>query len=490
MLIFFIFLIFILSLYSMHRYIILYLYRKYYKSKKIKIKKVDLNDKDLPIVLVQIPLYNEVYVVRRVIDSVANLKYPKEKLWIQILDDSTDETSQIALEKCKELKKKEMQISYIHRDNRKDFKAGALQIGLTKIKTDLVAIFDADFTPLPDFLLEVIAYFSDPKVAFVQTRWAYLNSKSSLLTRAQKISLDAHFQLEHTARNCSGRFINFNGTGVVLRKSAIINSGGWQGDTLTEDLDLSYRMQLKGYKALFLPHVQCPSELPEDIESFKSQQFRWTKGTVQVALKILPDLLRHKISWKIKIEAIAHLCAPLTYVISSSLIIIFPIFSYIVDTKQYIIYWLAFIYVFVLLPTGIYYLYGQKETEDSWFSSLAYYPFIISTGVLLSFNNVMAILEALFKKDNTFMRTPKYNVETSRQLNPKEKKIYHVKIKYFLWIIELFFTIYMNYILYSIIQKGEWFKSPLLIIFAMGYNYNFYLYIQYILKRIRIKQIF
>ena len=314
----------ILSGYAAHRIFIIFLYKKYYKNKPPKPKRVQIDDPSLPMVTIQIPLYNEVFVVRRILRSVAKIKYPREKLQIQILDDSTDKTRSIAESEVRRMIKG-LDIKYYHRDIRNGFKAGALREGLRKAKGEIIAIFDADFLPNEDFLLKTVAYFGDKRVGIIQTRWSYLNSTNSILTRIQKILLDAHFQLEHTARAYSGRFVNFNGTAGLLRKSAILEAGGWQDDTLTEDLDISYRMQLKNYRIVYLPFVECLSELPSSLAAFKRQQFRWTKGSIQVAKKLFFPLTKAELPIKVKIEALMHLCAPMAYVLLFVLSLILPL---------------------------------------------------------------------------------------------------------------------------------------------------------------------
>jgi len=282
-------LIVLLSLYGIHRYWILYLYYRYYKWAKPA--PVPPLPDQLPIVTVQLPVYNERYVVERLVDAVCRMDYPKERLEVQVLDDSTDDTEKIVRAHVSRLGEQGFLIEHIRRNDRTGFKAGALAAGLAACRGEFIAIFDADFVPPADFLKKTLPYFGSPRIGMVQTRWGHLNENYSLLTWIQSIFLDGHFLIEHTARNRSGAFFNFNGTAGIWRKDAIVSSGGWQHDTLTEDLDLSYRAQMKGWQFVYLPDVVCPAELPVDINAFKTQQNRWTMGAIQTAKKNASDHL-------------------------------------------------------------------------------------------------------------------------------------------------------------------------------------------------------
>ena len=297
------FVLVMVSIYGCHRYVIVYLYYRH-RKKHPRVPEVFA---ELPPVTIQLPMYNERWVARRIIEETTRIEYPREKLQIQVLDDSVDETCQIAIDAVREAREKGFDIEYIHRSERTGYKAGALSEALKTAKGEFISIFDADFIPNPGFLKNSIHYFSDPKVAVVQTRWDHLNRDDSLLTRTQAIFLDGHFAIEHVARNRSDRFISFNGTAGTWRKVAIEESGGWRHDTLTEDLDLSYRAQLKGWKFVFLPELTAPAELPPEMSAFKAQQFRWTKGGTQTAMKMLPRVLLSKAPLKVKIEAFFHL---------------------------------------------------------------------------------------------------------------------------------------------------------------------------------------
>ncbi len=302
----------ILASYGAHRYWLVYLYYKHKKNKTTE-PAARFSFDDLPRVTVQLPIFNEQYVVDRLLDAVCRLEYPKGKLDIQLLDDSTDETVEVARLLVERYAALGHPVVYVHRDNREGYKAGALEAGLKTAKGEFIAIFDADFVPPPDFLLKCIHHFTDPNIGMVQTRWTHINRNYSLLTQVEAILLDGHFVLEHSGRARSGVFFNFNGTAGMWRRVAIDEAGGWQHDTLTEDTDLSYRAQLKGWKFLYLQDVECPAELPVEMTAFKTQQARWAKGLIQVSKKILPQVFASDVPRKVKVEACYHLTANLSY---------------------------------------------------------------------------------------------------------------------------------------------------------------------------------
>ena len=299
----------ILAMYGLHRYALVY---HYFKNRK-NVPGPPLPVAEWPKVTVQLPIYNERYVIERLIETVAQFDYPRELLDIQVLDDSTDQTQQVARDCVERHQALGIPITYIHRDNREGFKAGALQEGLKSATGEFVAIFDADFIPPADFLRRTVPYFTNSRIAMVQTRWSYVNRNYSQLTEVEAILLDGHFAIEHSARFRSGLFFNFNGTAGIWRRCAIEDAGGWQHDTLTEDTDLSYRAQIRGWKFLYLPEIDCPSELPVEMNAFKSQQARWAKGLMQTAKKILPQMMRSDAPPKAKAEAFFHLTANISY---------------------------------------------------------------------------------------------------------------------------------------------------------------------------------
>ena len=304
--------LFVLAFYGLHRYSLIYDYYVYRKN----IPAVPPRVENWPKVTIQLPIFNERYVIERLVDAVSQFEYPRELLDIQVLDDSTDETREVARACVDRHAAAGLPIVYIHRSNREGFKAGALENGLKTSQGEFVAIFDADFIPTADFLRRTIPYFLAPgseNIGMVQTRWTYLNSDYSLLTRVETILLDGHFVIEHGGRSRRGSFFNFNGTAGVWRRAAIEAAGGWEHDTLTEDTDLSYRAQLKGWKFLYLPEIECASELPVDMNGFKAQQARWAKGLIQTAKKILPRVLRSDAPFHVKSEAFFHLTANISY---------------------------------------------------------------------------------------------------------------------------------------------------------------------------------
>src|SRR5215472_7922902 len=305
------FVLIVLAVYGWHRYYLVYLYMR----NRDKEPKAQPPLDPLPVVTIQLPLYNEMYVADRLIDAVCRIEYPRDLLEIQVLDDSTDETQGIAELAVRRCSAQGVDVKYYHRRDRVGFKAGALEEGLKAARGEFIAIFDADFIPTVDFLTRLIPHFHDPKVGMVQARWGHINQDYSLLTKIQAILLDGHFVLEHGARNRAGCFFNFNGTAGIWRRTAIDDAGGWQHDTLTEDLDLSYRAQLRGWRFVFVPNVIAPAEVPVDMNAFKSQQHRWAKGSIQTAKKLLPTILRSSLPFAVKREAFFHLTNNMAYLL-------------------------------------------------------------------------------------------------------------------------------------------------------------------------------
>jgi cellulose synthase/poly-beta-1,6-N-acetylglucosamine synthase-like glycosyltransferase len=398
----------VLSLYGVHRYHLVYLYLKH----RHQAPRPQSRFMELPAVTVQLPLYNEMYVAERLIRAVCAIDYPRHLLEIQVLDDSTDRTTAIVETVVEELRALGHDIHHVRRPNRAGFKAGALAHGLHTARGQFVAIFDADFVPQHDFLERSIHFFTDPNVGMVQARWGHLNRDYSLLTRVQSIFLDGHFIIEHTARNRSGRFFNFNGTAGVWRRACIEAAGGWQHDTLTEDLDLSYRAQLGGWKFVFLPEVVSPAELPVDMNAFKSQQHRWAKGSIQTGRKLLREIWGSRLPLKVKMEAFFHLTSNGAYVLMIALaVLMFP--SLLIRRH---LEWTHFLWIDLLLfasatlSISIFYLCSQREAQRSWLGALKYLPLLMALGIGLSVNNARAVVEALFNRESEFTRTPKYGV--------------------------------------------------------------------------------
>ena len=373
-----------------------------------------MDGEKLPFITVQLPIYNEMYVVERLIESVAALRYPKEKLEIQILDDSTDKTSDIIPQKIKNYP--QVNLKYLHRSDRKGFKAGALREGLAKAEGELVAIFDADFVPKPDFLLKTIPHFEDSRVGMVQSRWTHLNEDYSLLTRLQAFALDAHFMVEQIGRNSQGAFINFNGTGGIWRKSCILDAGNWQEDTLTEDLDLSYRAQKKGWSFIYRADIESPAELPPVMSAIKSQQFRWTKGGAECAMKHLRSVLGGKFPLTKKLHAAAHLLNSVIFIAVllvsiSSIPIWWGFYSGLLPQSLYQAS--GFFFIGFIIIAMVYFFANISLVGYSFkgiWRFLWELPVFLSVSMGLALHNAQAVWEGLTGKKSPFVRTPKYNL--------------------------------------------------------------------------------
>lgn len=457
----------LLSVYGLHRYLMVHLFRRH----RNEITQVKERFAELPRITVQLPIYNEMYVVERLIDAVCGMDYPADKFEVQVLDDSTDETRQIAKAIVERYQNKGVDIHYINRANRVGFKAGALAEGLKTAKGEFVAIFDADFIPCREMLMETIHYFTDTQVGMVQARWGHINSEYSLLTRIQTIMLDGHFIIEHQARNKSGRFFNFNGTAGVWRRSAIVSSGGWQHDTLTEDLDLSYRAQMRGWKFLFVPYVVTPAEVPVEINSFKSQQHRWAKGSIQTARKMLPVVFRSNLPWWIKVEAFFHLTSNLSYLLML-ILSLFTLPSLVIRYQQgwqNIMILDMPIFLIGTLSVLSFYILSQKEIYGDWLNRVKFLPMLMSLGIGLSVNNSKAVLEALFGYETEFKRTPKYCIE--KNSDHWQHKKYRVG-KSAVALIELAFALYFAITIAYALINGFYFSVPFLLLFLFGFSYT------------------
>jgi cellulose synthase/poly-beta-1,6-N-acetylglucosamine synthase-like glycosyltransferase len=458
----------VLAAYGAHRYWLVFLYYKHKRNKTTE-PAAHFNFDDLPRVTVQLPIFNEQYVVERLLDAVCRLEYPKDKLDIQLLDDSTDETVEVARILVERYAALGHPVAHLHRDNREGFKAGALEAGLKTAKGEFVAIFDADFVPSPDFLMKCIHHFTDPKVGMVQTRWTHINRNYSLLTQVEAILLDGHFVLEHSARSRSGVFFNFNGTAGMWRRCAIDEAGGWEHDTLTEDTDLSYRAQLKGWKFLYLQDVECPAELPVEMTAFKTQQARWAKGLIQVSKKILPKVFASNASRHVKIEAVYHLTANLSY----PLMIVLSVLLLPAMIIRFYQGWFQMLYIDLPLfmastfSISSFYLVSQKELfPKSWLRSLLYLPFLMSLGIGLTITNTRAVLEALVGKQTAFARTPKYRVESKKDRIGAKK--YRKRLGWVPWL-ELLIGTYFALAVFYAIDNENYFTVPFLLLFVIGY---------------------
>jgi cellulose synthase/poly-beta-1,6-N-acetylglucosamine synthase-like glycosyltransferase len=455
-----------LALFGLHKYYLLFLYWKYRNHPLFKPGKFET----LPRVTVQLPIFNEKYVVERLLKAVSALEYPKELLEIQVLDDSTDETQEVAKNWTDFFRKQGFDLHYLHRDNRTGFKAGALEEGMKKAKGEYFAIFDADFVPSPDFLKKTLPYLANNEVGMVQVRWGHINQNYSLLTQIQSIFLDGHFVIEHTARNRSGRFFNFNGTAGIWRREAIEAAGGWEHDTLTEDLDLSYRAQLAGWKFVFLPDVVAPAELPVVMNAFKSQQQRWAKGSVQTAKKLLPRIFKSDLPLKVKWEAFVHLISNFSYLLMAiPSVLILP-----VTIIQFRLEWHRFIYLYLILffsatvSVFLFYVVCQRAVYPDWLKRLRYIPGIIAFGIGLSLNNSKAVIEALFNYRTDFKRTPKYRIESKR--DHWSNKLYGTE-RNFLTFLEFFIGIYFTFSIYFAVKHEVYFSIPFFLLFQFGFFY-------------------
>ncbi len=452
--------------YGLHRWYLLWLYAR--------LKREQLQPgpfpRQAPVLTVQLPVYNEMYVVERLLQAVAAIDYPRDRLEIQVLDDSTDETVDIAGKAVDRLRAEGFRIVHLHRTDRSGFKAGALEAGLLVAEGELVAVFDADFVPRPDFARRLVPYFNDPAVGMVQARWGHLNRMFSALTRVQAMFLDGHFVIEHTARNRSGRFFNFNGTAGIWRRSCIADAGGWQHDTLTEDLDLSYRAQMKGWRFVYIPGYVVPAELPVEMTAFKSQQHRWAKGSIQTARKLLPSILRSRLPFKVKLEAVFHLTANVGYLLVLVLVaLVVPSIWLRSDISPWLLI-LVDLPLFFLstVSIGMFYVQAHREALGSCRGVLRWIPFLMAVGIGLSINNARAVLEALRGQVSGFRRTPKYNLAGDESAATRR---YRIRINRDTWI-ELALAGYFSAAIAGALASELWAAVPFLLLFGTGYAYT------------------
>jgi len=462
------FVLIILATYGLHRYWLVYAYYKYRRN----VPGTPPAMVEWPKVTIQLPIFNERYVIERLVDAVARFDYPRELLEIQVLDDSTDQTREVARECVERYQALGIPIRYFHRSERTGYKAGALAEGLRSATGEFVAIFDADFLPAPDFLRRTLPYLSDPKIGMVQTRWTYLNREYSVLTEIQTILLDGHFVMEHGARSRSGSFFNFNGTAGVWRRQAVEDAGGWQHDTLTEDTDLSYRAQLHGWRFQYLPDIECASELPVDMNAFKAQQARWAKGLMQTAKKVLPRVMRSSQPLHVKAEAFFHLTANITYpfmVILSTMLLPAMIVRFYQGWFQ-----MMFIDVPLFLASSCsisgFYLASQRVLYPrAWKRSILYMPLVMAVGIGLSVRNAKAVLEAWFGMQSEFVRTPKFRIEG--QTGSSRKKLYRNRAGWLPWV-EIALGLYFALTVVYAIQNENYVTAPFLLLFVGGFFYT------------------
>ncbi|MCB9557324.1 MAG: glycosyltransferase [Deltaproteobacteria bacterium] len=460
----------LLAFYGFHRTLLVLLF--YRHKKQVPVAKRRFAEHELPVVTVQCPLFNEMYVAERLLEAVATLDYPVDKLEVQVLDDSTDETQGICRAKVNELRKRGVDAHYIHRTDRTGYKAGALENGLKTARGEFVMVFDADFVPQAQTLRDMIHFFSDDKIGMVQARWGHVNRDYSSLTEVEALMLDGHFVIEHTARHRSGRFFNFNGTAGMWRKSTIEDAGGWEHDTLTEDMDLSYRAQLKGWEFVYLPDIISPAELPVEMNSFKSQQFRWAKGSIQVARKLLPRILKADIPRSVKWEAFFHLTNNFAYPLLLLLsLLLVP--NLAVRTAHG---WREVVLVDLPLFFGTtmsvlsFYIVSQREigVPTGWANLLYRLPLMLAIGIGLCINQTRAVFEALLGKETEFVRTPKHGVANRRESWAKKR---YRGIKTIIPYIELAMAGYFTLAIVIAIRGQHYVSIPFLLLFFVGYGY-------------------
>ncbi|MFQ5524761.1 MAG: cellulose synthase family protein [Thermoanaerobaculia bacterium] len=459
----------VLAVYGGHRLVLVVLY---FRTRHLSAP-VPPEPEIWPRVTVQLPLYNELYVAERLIRAVGELDYPRDRLQIQVLDDSNDETREIVARTVARLHSRGIDIEHIRRPDRTGFKAGALEYGLGTATGELVAIFDADFVPHPSYLREIVPYLADAEgrdLGMVQACWEHLNRDYSLLTRIQAIFLDGHFLVEHAARNRSGCFFNFNGTAGIWRRQAIVDAGGWQHDTLTEDLDLSYRAQLAGWRFLFLPDLKVSAELPVEINAFKRQQFRWAKGSIQTARKLLPTILKAPIDWRIKAEAFVHLTNNASYLLMVLLsVLVFPAMVFRRGSPVTSLLTID-LPLFLCATVSVLAFYATSQLSARGGGRLRQLVPLMGLGIGLGINNSRAVLQGLMKDVGVFERTPKYRIE-SRNDKWRTKK-YRVRANLGTvlegllagWFVIAFLLAW---------QWGMWSSLPFLYLFLQGYCYMY-----------------
>jgi len=425
----------------------------------------------LPVITVQLPLFNEMYVVERLVKAVTEIDYPRDRMEIQVLDDSTDETVSIAQATVEHYARAGFDIHYIHRDDRTGFKAGALEKGMKTAKGELIAIFDADFVPKPDFLRKLVHYFTDPTVGCAQMRWAHINGSYNLLTRLQTIMLDGHFVIEQTTRNRSGNFFNFNGTAGIWRREAILLSGGWQHDTLTEDTDLSFRAQLMGWRFVYLLDEEAPAEIPVEINAFKAQQRRWAKGVLQVWFKLYRRIWYAPLPMRVKVEMFFRLTGNISYplmIVASFMQFPLLVVRYNQGLHQLMmldvpLLFFSTISVVFFYGSAIWYL-DKKRGRRLW-----HLPLVMGLGIGLAFSNARAVIEALAGVKSDFVRTPKYRVEKTDDESWKRKKY---KRKHgWLPLLELGFAFYFVLAIGYAVRMHMWGPIAFLMLFLFGYGY-------------------
>ncbi len=468
--------VFGLLVYGVNCYVLMRSFSRNFKHQVARLQRMRqefwqrTNESELPSVTVQLPIYNERFVVGRLIHAAAALDYPHEKLEIQVLDDSTDGTCDVVAEHVDYYRKQGLQIEHVRREHREGYKAGALRDGMKVCRGELIAIFDADFVPEPDFLRLTIPFFDDSKVALVQGRWGHINPKFSALTRAQAVAIDGHFSVEQAGRRWGGYYLNFNGTAGVWRRTAIDDAGGWKADTLTEDLDLSYRAQLKKWKVEYAVDVVVPAEIPVDISAFKSQQRRWAKGSIQTAIKLIPSMLRSDESLGVKLQAMIHLTHYLVHPLMLSVALLaVPLLSYWTGDWGPLPFGIMLVGL-VVGSTGPSALYvtAQRSLYKDWLHRLLAMPTLMLIGTGIAVSNTRAVLEALLGIKSAFIRTPKRAL--SGQDTQRKRAGYRLPLG-LVFVLEAALAVYCAWGLSLYLQHGKYLIGPFLVLYAAGFAF-------------------
>ena len=466
----------LLSVYGVHRLLLVGLYRRHRDRPPTPLSTGLLAAGGLPVVTVQLPVFNEPAVVERLVDAACALDWPADRLEVQVLDDSDDQTTALAEAAAARGRARGVEVRVLRRSDRKGYKAGALAHGAAQARGELLAVFDADFLPAPDFLRRTVPYFDGfgpgpHRVGMVQARWGHLNEGRNLLTRLAAVLLDGHFVVEHTARHRSGRFFNFNGTAGIWRKDCVQDAGGWQHDTLTEDLDLSYRAQLRGWRFVFLRDEVVPAELPADLRAYKLQQHRWAKGTMQTARKLLPALLGGALPTAVRLEALAHLGSNLAYPLVLAMALLMPLAVAARGQGELMPTLLLDLPIFLLSTASIAAFYAQAERDawpSAWRGRLWRIPFAMALGIGMAVNQTRAVVEGLFGRDLTFRRTPKRGDGAARldggAWEPRLPMDWTTAA-------ELGLALYYALAVGVAVDRGLWASLPFLLLFGLGFGF-------------------
>ncbi len=454
----------LLACYGLYRYHLIALYYRVRTRRSLSSEDPAV----WPIVTIQIPVYNELYVVERAIQSACEVDYPIDRLEIQVLDDSTDETSEIIAKLAESNRQQGIDIVHVRRESRKEYKAGALAEGLRQARGEFVAVFDVDFIIPRDFLKRTVPFFNDSTVGMVQVRWGHVNVGYSLLTQAQGMLLDGHFAIEQVARHQAGCFFNFNGTAGIWRAKTIVESGGWQADTLTEDLDLSYRAQMHGWHCVYLPDLVAQAELPVEMNAFKAQQYRWTKGSIQTAKKLLPSILRSRLPWSLKGEAFFHLTSFFSYPMALLAGLGLPLLVMGVFRLPHSSYIDAIWCVLLAIPGGCFYLCAQRELHADWPKRIAAIPWVLAVGIGLLVNNSRAVMDGLFGGEGSFIRTTKFGIRS--KADAWQHKAYRAPVSWISWI-ELVLAGYFATAFIYAFRHHLFLALPSIALFCVGFAY-------------------